>query len=253
MADLRYYVEKIPRIEGTTYEYDTDRYRKFGIGTDDIFRATGKQIAETDLKAMQWGDPLIAQAIGWYWHGVMANYYPQSIAEIITDHVFNKGMGTVCGIQSMLITRYKARITADGKFGVETCGAIRAAVKRYGEKHVYNSLYAYRLQFYTGASMKNYGSCENVSCTRPICKTLVQTRLNHYYPIFGNENAENSLIPVSDEGISSMDILKYATSSGVQETINTNSSNQKTYLFVALGIVGIIAGCLYLAIKTIMK
>ena len=253
MADLRYYIEKIPQIEGTNYEYDVDRYRKFGIGTDDVERATGKKISEDDLKNMQWGDPLITQAIGWYWHGAMANYYPQSIAETITDHCFNKGMSAICGIQNMLINRYKARITADGKMGPQTCGAILSAIKKYGEKHVYNSIYAYRMKYYSGGDLPQSDTCKNNSCTRAICKTLLNTRLNRYYPILGNENPDNSLIPVNDDGISNIDVIKYATTSAVQEMGNTSSDNQKKYLFVVFGIVGIVLGSVYVAIKTIWK
>jgi hypothetical protein len=253
MADLKLYVQKIPQIEGTKYEWDTDRYRKFGIGTDDIERATGQKITESDMKNMEWGNPLIEKALGWYWHGVMANYYPQSIAETITDQVFNKGMGSVCGIQNMLITRYKARISADGKFGAETCGAILAAVKKYGEKHVYNSLYAYRYAYYTGQTLPQNGTCKNNSCSRPICKTLLNTRLNRYYPQHGIESVENLLLPVNDDGISRMDVLAYRATSTLQEATNTDSNHQKKYLVVAVGILSIVAGSLYLAIKMIWK
>lgn len=253
MANLSLYVRKIPKIEGTTYEFDTDRYRKFGIGTDDIEHATGQKISETDLKNMEWGNPLIEKAIGWYWHGVMANYYPQLIAETITDQVFNKGMGSVCGIQNMLITRYKARIVADGKFGVQTCGALLAAINKYGEVHVYNSLYAFRLAHLSGKDLGQNGSCKNNSCGRAICKTLINTRLNRYYPMMGNENPDNLLLPVNDEGISKIDVLRYATSSTFQESANMNSGNQKRYLLVLIGIVGIVITCSYIAIKTVWK
>jgi lysozyme family protein len=162
-------------------------------------------------------------------------------------------MGSVCGIQNMLITRYKARISADGKFGAETCGAILAAVKKYGEKHVYNSLYAYRYAFLSGFTLPQNGKCKNNSCSRPICKTLITTRLNKYYPVSSNESIENLMLPVSDEGISRMDVLAYMTTSTLREATNTDSNHQKKYLFVAVGIAAIVGGCLFLAVKTIWK
>jgi lysozyme family protein len=255
MADIKIFLPKIPnKLEGDYYLADDV---SSGVGTScgcsvgSIKTATGKVITESQLKNLRCKDDLIQKNITWYWNKISSNQYPQEIAEIFADFVFNKGLGRCIIIQNMLIYRYKANITADGIWGAKSTGALIAAIEKYGENHVYDSIYAWRWCFYTGINTPDKSGSKNAKGYEKPNLNLQETRLKMYFPPKSNFNPEDLLKAVDTEGVNESDVLKNAASSSAKEIMNPDNPDRFKNMAIIGGAAVFILVVLYFIFKFI--
>lgn len=196
MADLRLFVPKIPLLEGTNVtENDYQGHpTKFGVSTALLKDATGKTMSDDWLRGASFDDPLIQASIKFIWdHHLCSQIDSQAIAELIADHAYNTGRSrSACHFQNWLINKFGASITADGKVGAMTIGALNAAIKQHGEALVYRSFRQLRVNYYLGKNQTNNNNCKYwEGCKTSVCPILVDSRINRYFPQMGQPTADD--------------------------------------------------------------
>lgn len=258
MANIELFLPKIPnQLEGDYYLPDDVSK---GVGTScgcsvgSIKTATGKTITEEALKKLRCKDEVIQKNVAWYWNKVSANQYPQAVAEIFADFVFNKGLGRCIIIQNMLITRYKCDIVADGVWGAKSTGALVAVIGKFGEDHVYNSIYAWRWCFYKGINTPDKSGSKNAKGYEKPQLNLQDTRLTKYFPPKGvMVNPEDLLKPVDTEGVNTVEVYKQAATTEIKEAFNNDNPDRgKSLAFLGIGAI-VILGVVYFVFKFLNK
>jgi lysozyme family protein len=257
MAQLNEYLKKIPnKLEGNYY-LPNDVAQ--GVGTScgcsvgSILTATGQKISEEKLKTLRCSDTLVQKTIAWHWHKVNGDQYPQEVAEIFVDFVFNKGLGRCIIIQNMLIHRYKADIVADGIWGAKSTGALLAAIEKFGTDHVYNSIYAWRWAFYKGMATPDKTGSKNAKGYEKPELNLQDSRLTRYFPPKGSFNPIDLLKPVDTEGVAATDVYMNAAKAGASEMLNTENPNQMQLITVFALSLTVILGVFYFMYKILTK
>ena len=244
MAQVAIFKQILDKAEGRTWDANDvgpGDGTHYGCSAGSIKTATGKTVSQDWLKNADYNDPLIQQTIEWYWNKAQVNDLPQDVANIIVDHLYNTGMGRARIIQNTLINRYKADIKDDGIIGAMTTGAIKAAIAKYGEKEVYNAIYAMRYAYYKGWDLPNKsGHTNGKSCTRAICQKVLNTRLNVYYPSKDPINIEDYLKPIDKSGVAKTDVMKQAATASIGSVFQKGNPDRfKNLAVIVLGLTAI--------------
>ena len=244
MAEVAKFKVILDKAEGRTWnanDVGPGNGTRYGCSAGSIKTATGKTVSQEWLKNAQYDDPLIQQTIEWYWNKAQVNDLPQDIANIIVDHLYNTGMGRARIIQNTLNNRYNANIADDGVTGAMTTGTIKAAIDKYGEKEVYNAIYAMRFAYYKGMDLPNKSGHKNgKSCQRAICLNVLQSRLNRYYPSKDPINIEDYLQPIDNKGLNTTDVMQQAATASVKSVFQKGNPDRfKNAAIIVFGLTAI--------------
>ncbi len=250
MAKFSKYLLKCIAAEGTDYtanDVGTGIGTKFGISAS-LANWLQKSITYTEKDIINLKQDDAELIIELFWNKCYGNTFSdQSVAEIVIDHLYNKGFERgSCHIQSLLIKKYKANISADGVMGSKTVGAINAAVNKYGASSVYSAVREMRRKFYIGEKLPYCitGKCSKYCEGDSQYSRLVAIRLDKYFPANG-EKVDDST--PEEDVLSSTDVNVEAAKVTSKEAFNFKSPNfLKSVGIVVAALVVIVGGVWFL-------
>ena len=250
MAKFSKYLLKCIAAEGTDYtanDVSPGVGTKFGISAS-LANWLQKSITYTEKDIINLKQDDAELIIELFWNKCYGSTFSdQSVAEIVIDHLYNKGFERgSCHIQSLLIKKYKAQISADGIIGPKTVGAINAAVNKYGAASVYSAVREMRRKFYLGEKLSYCitGKCSKYCEGDSQYSRLVAIRLDRFFPANG-EKVDDSTPEV--DVLSNTDVNVEAAKVASKEAFNFKSPNfLKSVGIVVAALVVIFGGVWFL-------